>query len=79
MPIIHVPFPSFEVAYDEASPAVYKRIGFFTLSDLSPTIGLDAHYIPHSEDIYDELCVGVVIAPAETYGRHSELSVMVSS
>jgi hypothetical protein len=78
MPIIQVPFPSVEVEYDESLCAKYQRVAFFTLSDLSPTIGLDLEFIPHEDDAYDELCVGVVLASAETYGKLSELDVTVS-
>jgi hypothetical protein len=77
MPIIQVPFPSVEVVYDESLCAKYQRVGFFTLSDLSPTIGFDLEFLPHDDDAYDELCVGVVMAPAEIYGELSELSVTV--
>jgi hypothetical protein len=78
MPIIQVPFPSVEVAYDENLCAKYQRAGFFTLSDLIPTIGLDLEFVPRDDDAYDELCIGVVIASAETYGHLSELDVTVS-
>lgn len=78
MPIIQVPFPSVEVAYEETLRAMYQRVGFFTFSDLSPMIGFDFDFIPHGDDAYDELCVGVAIASAEMYGSLSQLDVTVS-
>jgi hypothetical protein len=78
MPIIQVPFRSVEATYDESLCAKYQRVGFFTLSDLSPTISFDLEFTPHDDDAYDELCVGVVVASAETYGHLSELDVTVS-
>jgi hypothetical protein len=79
MPIVHVPFLPVDVAFDETRTTKYKRIGFFTLSDISPTVHLNVDFIPHLDDIYDDLCVGVVIRSAVTYGRLSELNVEVGT
>jgi hypothetical protein len=78
MPIIQVPFPLLEVACNETCFPKYQRAGFLTLSEISPTIRLDIAFIPHADDIYDELCVGVVIASAETYGHLEKLDLNVS-
>lgn len=79
MPIVHVPFLPVDVVFDETRTTKYQRIGFFTLSDISPTVHLNVDFIPHPDDIYDDLCVGVVIRSAVTYGRLSELNVEVGT
>ena len=78
MPIIQIPFRPVEVAYDEAHSPKYQRVSFLTLSDLSPTIGLDVDFRAHEDDIYDELCVGLIVASAETYGHLPVFDLTVS-
>jgi hypothetical protein len=50
----------------------------FLLSDFCPTIRLDAVFTPGEYDVYEELCVGVILASAETYGSLANLCVVVS-
>jgi len=38
----------------------------------------DLEFVPHDDDAYNELCIRVVIASAETYGHLSELDVTMS-
>jgi hypothetical protein len=78
MPIIQVPFPSVDVVYDETRSTYYNRMGFFTMSDLCPTIRLDVVFTPGEYDVYEELCVGVILASAETYGSLANFGVTVS-
>lgn len=78
MSIIRVPFPLKEVRYEEDRLLKYQRIGFFTMSPVSSTITLHVDFIPHPDNIYDQICVGVAIASAETYGHLSELDITVS-
>ena len=79
MPIIQVPFPLLEVSCHETCFPKYQRAGFLTLSEICRTIRLDVDFIPHEDDVYDELCLGVVIASAETYGHLENLDVTVSA
>jgi len=68
MPIAEIRFPRCYAQYRYSDERrYYSFVGCFTLSDETPTIQLKATFTPGPDDMYDDITVGFVLAPLDSY------------